>query len=458
MMHTECTTEQLVFQGFSKAPVVADFNGGSITSDAGALLLSQVEHARGIIAKFAACFTDYRNPASIRHSLESMVFQRAVGLALGYEDINDHEQLRYDPLFQMICRRAAVPRADQPTEPLAGKSTLQRAETPGERRYHRIDVDEQKVGDYFVDTYLDSLKERPREIILDLDATDDRLHGQQEGRFFHGYYDCYCYLPLYIFAGDALVCAKLRRSNIDASAGALEEVQRIVARIRSRLPRVRILLRADSGFCREALMSWCEANGVFYLFGMARNARLRERVRKQLNRARRHWAEGRRPARVYTQFGYRTRSSWSRRRRVVAKAEYLGDKENPRFVVTNLASAQSNAQQLYERGYCPRGQMENHIKEQQLYLFADRTSSATMRANQIRLWLSSVAYLLLCELRRTALAATELAAAQCDTIRLKLLKVGARVRRTARRVVVSFATGYPYRREFIHAARAFGAG
>ncbi len=457
-MSTQCTTEQLTFQGFDGAPVVADFNGGEITSDAGSLLLEQVERAVGIIARLTQCFIDERDQQLVKHSLQSMLAQRIFAICLGYEDINDHEQLRYDPLLQMICRKAAIPRDGEQRTPLAGKSTLQRAETPGAERYHRIRVDETAVADAFVDVYLDSLSGPPPEIIIDLDATDDRLHGNQQGRFFHGYYDCYCYLPLYIFAGDVLLAAKLRRSNIDASAGALEELERIVTRIRARFAEVPILVRADSGFCRDHIMSWCETNGVNYLFGMARNSRLHSRISKQMNKAKRRWVEGDRPARAYTEFRYRTRSSWTRARRVIAKAEYLGDKENPRFVVTNLSPGHSRPDQLYENDYCPRGEMENRIKEQQLYLFADRTSSATMQANQLRLWLSAAAYVLMNTLRRLALSGTELARAQCHTIRLKLLKVGARVRRTARRVVVSIASGYPYREEFIHAAAALTGG
>ena len=457
-MSTQCTAEQLTFQGFEGAAVVADFNGGEITSDAGALLLAQAERAAGIVGRLADCFIDERNQDQVEHSLESILAQRIFAICLGYEDINDHEQLRYDPLFQMICRKAAIARDGEERRPLAGKSTLQRAETPGAERYHRIRVDEAAVADAFVDVYLDSLDSQPAEIVIDLDATDDRLHGNQEGRFFHGYYDCYCYLPLYIFAGDALLAAKLRRSNIDASAGSVEELQRIVTRIRARFPEVPIIVRADSGFCRDHIMSWCEANGVRYLLGMARNSRLQSRITKQMNKAKRRWAEGKRPARAYTEFRYRTRSSWTRARRVIAKAEYLGDKENPRFVVTNISPEQSRPDELYENEYCPRGEMENRIKEQQLYLFADRTSSATKQANQLRLWLSAAAYVLMNTLRQVGLSGTELARAQCHTIRLKLLKVGARVRQTARRVVVSIASGYPFRAEFIQAATILTGG
>ena len=457
-MSTQCTSEQLTFQGFDGAAVVADFNGGEITSDAGALLLAQAEKAAGIVGRLTGCFIDERNQDQVEHSLASMLAQRIFGICLGYEDINDHEQLRYDPLFQMICRKTAIPRDGEGRRPLAGKSTLQRAETPGAERYHRIRVDEVAMANAFVDVYLGSLKSQPREIIIDLDATDDRLHGNQEGRFFHGYYDCYCYLPLYIFAGDALLAAKLRRSNIDGSAGSVEELERIVPRIRARFPEVPIIVRGDSGFCRDHIISWCEEHGISYLFGMARNSRLQARISKQMNKAKRRWVEGKRPARAYTEFRYRTRSSWTRARRVIAKAEYLGDKENPRFVVTNISPEQSRPDELYENDYCPRGEMENRIKEQQLYLFADRTSSATMQANQLRLWLSAAAYVLMNTLRRLALSGTELSRAQCHTIRLKLLKVGARVRRTARRVVVSIASGYPYRAEFIQAATILTGG
>jgi hypothetical protein len=292
----------------------------------------------------------------------------------------------------------------------------------------------------------------PKEIVLDLDATDDPIHGRQEGRFFHGYYDCYCYLPLYIFCGDHLLAAKLRRANIDASAGAVEEVARIVGQIRERWPRVRVLLRADSGFAREGLMAWCEANRVDYVFGLARNSRLVEQLYLDLAWAEEEAARTGQPARRFADFRWTTRDSWSRRRRVVAKAEWMPGRgengANPRFIVTSLSASEVDAQTLYERVYCARGDMENRIKECQLDLLADRTSAASMRANQLRLWFASMAYILLAALRRIGLAHTRLAKATCGTLRLKLMKIGAQVRLSVRRIRIAMASACPYANEF----------
>jgi hypothetical protein len=380
------------------------------------------------------------------------------GIALGYEDINDHDDLRHDRLLATLVGKTDPTGADRLREqdrgfPLAGKSTLNRLElapagVESKHRYHKIVCQPEKVDRFFVDTFLDANPRRPKRIILDFDATDDPLHGEQEGRFFHGYYGCYCYLPLYVFCGDHLLCARLRPSNIDASYGALDELMRIVGRIRERWSDVQIIVRGDSGFARDDLMSWCEDNGVDYIFGLARNNRLVRRIRKQLNKAKkRHWKTGE-PARYFRDFRYRTLKSWSRTRRVVGKAEQLSKGENPRFVVTSLAKEDLAAQQLYEDLYCARGDMENRIKEQQLGLFADRTSSTMFSANQLRLWFSSVAYVLLSELRRVGLKGTALARAQCSTIRTKLLKVGALVSLSIRRVWVRCASGYPYQRIF----------
>jgi Transposase DDE domain group 1 len=315
-------------------------------------------------------------------------------------------------------------------------------------RYHKIGHDPKALERVFVDVFLDAPAGPPKQIILDLDATDDPLHGHQEGRFFHGYYDCYCYLPLYVFCGRHLLAAKLRQSNIDASAGAKEEVARIVAEIRRRWPKVRILLRADSGFAREELMAWCEANGVDYLFGLARNCRLLDEIAAELEAAEAEHKQTSKPARRFKDFIYTTRDSWSRSRRVVGKAEYLDKGSNPRFVVTSLSAAESCAQTLYEQLYCARGEMENRIKECQLDLFADRTSTATLAANQLRLWFSSFAYVLLSALRRLALPDTELAQATCGSIRLKLLKLGARVTVSVRRIKIAIASACPYQTEF----------
>jgi len=333
---------------------------------------------------------------------------------------------------------------------LAGKSTLNRLALSRAEptRYHKISYDAAALEGLFVDLFLDAHAAAPAQITLDLDATDDPLHGHQEGRFFHGYYDCYCYLPLYIFSGRHLLAAKLRRANIDASAGAVEETARIVAQIRTRWPAVRIVLRADSGFARDALMSWCEVNGVDYLFGLAKNERLVAEIAAELAAAEEESKASGQPARRFKEFQWTTRESWSRQRRVVAKAEWTEGSANPRFVVTSLSSEEAAPQGLYEEIYCARGDMENRIKECQLDLFADRTSSATMRANQLRLWFASMAYVLLCALRRIALQHTQLAKATCGTIRLKLLKIGALVRTSVRRIKFAMASGYPYQRDF----------
>jgi Transposase DDE domain group 1 len=334
--------------------------------------------------------------------------------------------------------------------PLAGKSTLNRLEhaPAGASRYHKIGHDAVAIEGLFIDLFLEAHPTPPKEIILDLDATDDPLHGHQEGRFFHGYYDCYCYLPLYVFCGKHLLAAKLRRSNIDASAGAVEEVARIIDQIRARWPRVKILLRADSGFARDGLMAWCEAHGVDYIFGLARNQRLVGAIADDLTAAELESLTNGGPARRFADFFWRTRESWSQARRVVAKAEHLPQGANPRFVVTSLRAAEINARSLYENVYCARGEVENRIKEQQLDLFADRTSAATMRANQLRLWFASFAYVLLDALRRIGLRHTQFAAATCGTIRLKLLKIGAQVRLSVRRIKIAMASACPYRAEY----------
>jgi hypothetical protein len=389
-----------------------------------------------------------------------MVLQRVVGIALGYEDLNDHDELRHDPVLAALAGKLAAKRAD--CAPLAGKSTLNRLELsrPEPTRYHKVSHDAAAIEALFVDVFLEAHRRPPAQIILDLDATDDPLHGDQEGRFFHGYYDCYCYLPLYVFCGRHLLAAKLRRSNIDASAGAVEEIARIVARIRRRWPRTRILLRGDSGFARETLMAWCEANRVDFLFGLARNERLEAAIQTELTQASQDSISFGRPARRFKDFTWSTLDSWSRTRRVVGKAEVTGGEANPRFVVTSLRPAEVSAQYLYETIYCARGEMENRIKECQLDLFADRTSAATMRANQLRLWFASMAYMLLCALRRIGLAHTQFAEATCGTIRLKLLKIGALVRISVRRIKVAMSSACPWQDEFAlaHVRLAMAAG
>ena len=419
-----------------------------ITSDAGALLLGATDRAIRLTQRFTACFADRRSPELVEHSVWAMVVQRVFGIALGYEDLIDHDELRHDPVLAVLAGKLAARRSD--CAALAGKSTLNRLELGQAEptRYHRISHDGSAIEALFVDLFLEAHRRPPEQIILDLDATDDPLHGHQEGRFFHGFYDCFCYLPLYIFCGRHLLAAKLRQSNIDASAGAVEEITRIVAQIRKRWPRVRILLRADSGFAREVLMAWCEANRVDFLFGLARNERLVQEIKTALVDAAVESVATGKAARRFRDFSWCTLDSWSRDRRVIGKAEWTGGEANPRFVVTSLKPAEADAQYLYETIYCARGEMENRIKECQLDLFADRTSAATMRANQLRLWFASMAYVLLCALRRIGLAHTQFARATCGTIRLKLLKIGALVRISVRRIKIAMASACPWQHEF----------
>jgi hypothetical protein len=447
-MPTECSPTLFDFTPVEGRAVVASFDGGAITSDAGALLLGATDKVIGLTRKLAACFKDSRNPAFIEHAVETLVMQRVVGIALGYEDLNDHDQLRHDPIMAVLAGKLAASRSD--CAPVAGKSTLNRLELSKAEptRYAKIAADMEAIESLFVDLFLDAHARPPAQITLDLDATDDPLHGHQEGRFFHGYYDCYCYLPLYIFCGRHLLAAKLRPANRDAAAGAMEELIRLITRIRGRWPRVRILLRGDSGFCREDLMVWAEANRVDYVFGLARNERLSEEIEAEMAKAQAAAEASGRPARRFRDFRWATLKSWSRKRRVIGKAEWTQGKANPRFIVTSLAARLIDARRLYEDLYCARGEMENRIKECQLDLFADRTSAATMRANQLRLWFASFSYVLLCALRRIGLAHTQFATATCGTIRLRLLKIGALVRVSVRRVVFAMASACPWQHEF----------
>lgn len=457
-MTTECIPSQLEFHALGSRDVVGRFDGGRITSDGGGLLLREVDRRLGMLDRLAGCFTDYRNPNSIEHGVQSLVAQRVYGLALGYEDLNDHDVLRSDSVLALLVGKRDLTGEDRERErdkgnPLAGSSTLNRLEltTPESAkadRYKKIAADPKAFDRLLVDLFVESYAEAPREIWLDLDATDDPLHGNQEGRFFHGYYGCYCYLPLYIFCGEHLLCARLRPANQDGAAGSVEELERIVAQIRKRWPKTRIVIRGDSGFCRDAIMRWCEENRVSYVLGLARNKRLNRVLGEAMEAARLEHARTGQPARRFRDFHYRTRKSWSAERRVVGKAEYLPNKANPRFVVTNLPVSRAGAKRLYEKLYCVRGEMENRIKEQQLGLFADRTSTATLRANQLRLYFSSFAYVLMHGLRRLGLAGTQHAKAQCTTIRLKLLKIGARIRITVRKVWLSFSEAYPYASDF----------
>jgi len=445
---TECNQETFSFAAHFSRRVAAGFTAGQVSSDGGALLLREVDGKIHLLDRLAGCFSDRRNPELVEHQLPEMLSQRVYGLALGYEDLCDHEQLRSDPLFAVLSGKREL------DEPLAGKSTLNRLELVGRtRRYHKIGYSAQAIDQLLGDLYIESQTTPPAEIVLDLDATDIPLYGDQPERFFHGYYGSYCYLPLYIFAGDQLLCARLRPADQDAAAGSVQEVKRIVEQLRRRWPEVKIVLRADSGFCREELMAWCEQNRVDYAFGMAVNQRLRRIVGAALHQAQLLHQQTGKAARVFTEFAYQTRRSWSRARRVVAKAEYLDKGENPRFAVTSLDAEQWAAQQLYEKFYCARGEMENRIKEQ-MCLFADRLSTDEMRGNQLRLYFSALAYTLVEALRRLGLKGTEWAQAQVDTIRRKLFKIGAIVRVSVRRVVLEMSSAYPWKQIYAAAFHA----
>lgn len=451
---TECTQSRFEFAAHFRQKVEADFQGGALTSDGGSLLLRETDRRINLVQRLAACFDDYRDQARTEHSVETMVGQRIYALALGYEDLNDHDELRSDPLLAVLSGKQDSSgqqrkRARDKGKALAGKSTLNRlesatAEGPVKDRYKKISYRSEAIDALLVDLFQEAYEEAPEQIVLDLDATDSPLYGRQEDRFFHGYYHHYCYLPLYIFAGEHLLCARQRPSNIDASAGSLEEVERIVKQIRKRWPKVQIILRADSGFCRDNLMAWCECHQVDYVFGFSRNDRLQKLIEPQMQEAAAEQAKTNKPARIFTEFPYRTLKSWSTERRVVAKAEQLVGKKNPRFVVTSLSATEWPARKLYEEFYCARGDMENRIKEQ-LGLFSERMSTAMLRTNQLRLYLSSMAYVLVQSLRRLGLKGTEMVRAQVDTIRLRLLKIGAQVRISVRRVLLSITSAYPYR-------------
>jgi len=447
---TQCIQTEIQFEGHFSRAVVARFDGGTMTSDGGALLLRRTERRLHLLPRLAACFRDERDSRYISHSVPELLAQRVYGLALGYEDLSDHDQLRQDPLLAVLSGK---PQAGE--KALAGKSTLNRLElsTGTADRYKKIHCRTEAVDELLVSVFLEAHAVAPERIVLDLDATDLPLHGHQEGRFFHGYYDHYCYLPLYIFCGEHLLCARLRTADQDAAAGSRAEVERIVQQIRQAWPEVEIILRADSGFCREELMKWCEEQGIHYVLGFARNERLRRLIDLPMQQAKQQHQDDGKPARVFTEFFYETTTgSWSRARRVIAKAEYLDKGENPRFVVTSLSAETWLAQPLYEALYCARGEMENRIKEQ-FSLFAGRVSAETLCANQLRLYLSAMAYLLVEGLRRLGLQGTEMARAQAGTIRLKLLKIGAQIRITARKIWISMASSYPDQLLFQHAYR-----
>lgn len=458
-MQTECNTDRIGFEPLEKRDVCGVFEGGAITSDAGALLLREVEERMRIIDRFAQCFTDHRDPDLIEHSVVELVAQRIYGLALGYEDLNDHDNLRHDPLMALLVGKRDPSGKDRIRErdrgkALAGKSTLNRLELSPPRanaksRYKKITADLGSMERLLCEFFLEAHMQPPKRIVLDFDATDDPIHGSQLGRFFQGYYREYCYLPLYVFCGEHLLCAQLRPADQDGAAGAVQKLAVLVDHIRREWPDVQIIVRGDSGFCRESLMQWCEENGVDYILGLAKNSRLKKELELHQALAEAEFQATGEPARRFHEFTYKTRESWSRERRVIGKAEHLFKGSNPRFIVTSLSAEAYDARSLYEDTYCQRGDMENRIKEQQLMLFADRTSAEDMRANQIRLYFSSITYVLLCAMRRIGLANTRFERAQCNTIRLKLLKIGALVRITVRKIWISFSASYPYREEFL---------
>ena len=454
-MGTQCITGQMEFQQLGRRGVVGRFDGGKISSDAGGVILREVEKRSGILNRLAGCFRDYRNEDRIEHTVGSLIRQRVYGMALGYEDLNDHDSLRHDVVMGLLSEKQQPGGTDRLREqdqgkPIAGKSTLNRLELTPENaneksRYKKIVADGRAIDELMVTLFVESYQSAPLEVVLDVDATDDPLHGDQEGKYFHGYYAEYCYLPLYIFSGEHLLCARLRQANEDPASGVLAELTRIVEQIRAAWPQVRIIVRGDSGFCRNEIMRYCEHNRQLdYVLGLAKNSRLIKAIETEMAQAQQIHQSTQEPARVFKDFRYRTKKSWSCERRVVGKAEYLAKGKNPRFIVTSISSEEKEARELYEDFYCARGDMENRIKEQQLGLFADRTSTSWLRSNQLRLYFSSFAYVLVHALRRLGLEGTELAKAQCDTIRLKLFKVGAQVRVSVRKVWISFSQSYPY--------------
>jgi hypothetical protein len=463
-MPTECSAKLFEFEEVERKAVVAGFDGGAITSNAGALLLGQVDRGLKLVRRFAACFTDRRDPRYVEHKVETLVGQRVFGLALGYEDLNDHDELRKDPVMAVLAGKLSAHRAD--CEALAGKSTLNRLERMPKRhgaKYHKIDFDQAKLDALLLDMFVEAYRgePRPKSIVLDLDNTDIPLYGDQEGRYYHGHYQNYCYLPLYVFCGRHLLLARHKRSNVEGASGSVEEVARMVAHLRRAWPRVRITLRGDSGFARETLMAWCEENGVDYVFGLAGNRRLEREMVGELAQAKAQCEASGKAARVFRDFRYQTLDSWSRARRVVGKAEHTLEGANPRYVVTTLRRAAWDARALYEDLYCARGEAENRIGEQ-FELFADRASCETMAGNELRMQYSAMAYVLVDTLRRVALRHTQFADASAQTIRLKLLKLGALVKTSVRRIHFAIASACPNQMEFemahLYLSRALRSG
>lgn len=455
-MSAQCSSASFDYKRLSGRRVTGRFDGGTITSDAGVLLLREIEERHRILARAAECFDDHRDPDRVEHTVEELLRQRVFGLVMGYEDLNDHDLLRDDPAFAAAVGKAdptghSRPRQRDAGHALAGKSTLNRLELGADhggsgQRYKRIECDFAGLENLLVDLWLDSFAEPPDTILLDADATDFELHGDQQDKFFHGYYGHYCYLPLYVFCGDWLVASRLRRADQDASKGTLRHLELMVMRIQGRWPDAQIIVRADSGFARDRILSWCEEWGVDYVVGLAKNARLKRRIAEPMAGVKAECDKTGEAARAFAEFAYATLDSWSRKRRVVAKAEQLVGKANPRFVVTSLDADQWPAKRLYEQLYCARGDAENRIREQ-LELFGDRMSCHWTKSNQLRLYLSGLAYLFVCLLRRAA-APVGWQGLRPTTIRLRLLKIGAQVQVTCRRVWVRMASSYPWQTQF----------
>lgn len=458
IMNTKCLPDNgqlsLEFQGLGKRKVEARFDGEYISSDGGALLLREIEARTGIISELSSCFEDHRDQRYVQHPLNDLIAQRIFGLALGYEDLIDHDRLRADPLIAIALGKTDPTGAHRSNpqdvgKALAGKSTLNRVELSSERcdRYCKTPFDSNLIRETLVNSFIriTELKGVPKKLVLNIDATDDTIHGNQDGKFFHKYYDAYCYMPLYTFCDGHPLVAKLGCSSADPAKGSIDELEFIVGKLRARWPKVRIILRGDCGFCRSYILDWCEDNGVDYILGLAKNNRLKKIIGRQLYAARRRHAKTGKASRVFTWFWYKTEKSWRHERRVIAKAEHLDKGANPRFIVTSLPDSD---RKLYEKVYCARGEMENRIKEQQLDLFADRTSTHWVSSNQLRLWFSTFAYILLNACRILGMKGTIFSRAQCRPIRLKLMKIGTAIKFSVRRISISFAIGYPWYKEF----------
>jgi hypothetical protein len=468
--------QQFNFEQIKSSPFIVNFQGEAVTSDAGLSLIAELDRKRAITSRLAACFKDYREQNRIEHSLNSLIAQRVYGIIMGYEDINDHEILRHDMMFALAVGKAI--NSGQESITLAGKSTLNRIEhcpedvsSMADSRYHRIDHDTSAIETLLVEIFLESYSKPPRQITIDLDVTDDLIHGNQEEAFFNPYYKGYCYAPLYLFCGNNLLAAKLRASNVDPAGGALEELQRVIKQIRAHWPNVKILVRGDSAYSREDIMVWCESEvGIDYIFGLGQNSRLLQLIQPTIGRASQEYSQKIQPivgfletlltpskelkkqseALVknsvwYCSLDYQTEDSWSCRRRVVAKIEYSSSEVKTRFVVTSLPTKKVPPRRLYTEKYCPRGSMENNLKEQKLDIKSDRTSTHTFAGNQLRLWFSSIAYILMNALREQCLAKTELKNATVGTIRIKLLKLGAIITFNSQRVLVAITSACPYK-------------